>query len=73
MGIYFISLDAAASNFAISVGKLFHRERKRTISLKIMGLYQKSQQNKIEPSAEKTVLGSKYLVEFKCEKKTAKH
>ncbi len=37
------------------------------------GLYQKSQQNKIEPSAEKTVLGSKYLVEFKCEKKTAKH
>ncbi len=37
------------------------------------GLYQKSLKNKIEPSAEKTVLGSKYLVEFKCEKKTAKH
>jgi len=42
-------------------------------NIRNMGLYQKSRKNKIEPSAEKTVLGSKYLVEFKCEKKTAKH
>ena len=37
------------------------------------GLYQKSLKNKIEPSAEKTVLGSKYLVKLKCENKNTKH